>query len=160
MGYQELWGKATKDDNSPAFCISRTTCLLFTGENISKHVYALSLLWEEWEEWLVVSRKHQSFYLRAKQGITFPAWKRGRAHTAFGGPGQLEALASPCDNSILVSFLIPLLSTSHSSPHAHQGISRKLRIPQPDRFAPVSCPAYKHDTICDLANTACKSQRL
>lgn len=24
LGYQELWGKATKDDNSLAFCISRS----------------------------------------------------------------------------------------------------------------------------------------
>lgn len=49
--------------------------------------------------WVVLSGKHQSFHLRAKQDRTFPPERGAEPHTALG------ALVSPCDNSILVRFL-------------------------------------------------------
>lgn len=45
FGYQKLWGRVTKDNNSFAFCIIRSHHLLFPGENIPKHVFELPLLW-------------------------------------------------------------------------------------------------------------------
>lgn len=50
--------------------------------------------------WVVLSRKYQSFHLRAKQGRIFPCLKEEQSPTLL-----LGALVIPCDDNILVSFL-------------------------------------------------------
>lgn len=48
-----------------------------------------------------------------------PLPERGaEPHTGFGDPGQLEALAGPCDNNILVSFLDTFPDPEHEASHS------------------------------------------
>lgn len=99
---------------------------------------------------------------QSQAGQNFPCLKEEQSPTlVLGTLVSWRHWPVPVTTTFWSVFLTPFLSTRHPIPRVHLSISRKPENTVAWQVCPsVSCPAYRHDSICDLANTACNTAKL